>query len=90
MPKLSKKGVTRMILVMSIGWWTNNEVAPATTFEVLKDVLATKEKAENFLIEYYTNMHWTVIRPGMLKSEAATGLVILTEDVWNSFNDNLS
>jgi len=44
-------------------------------------VLATKEKAENFLIEYYTNMHWTVIRPGMLKSEAATGLVILTEDV---------
>jgi len=44
-------------------------------------VLAAKEKAENVLIEYYTNMNWTVICPGMLKSEAATGLAILTEDV---------
>jgi len=44
-------------------------------------VLAAKEKAENVLIKYYTNMNWTVIRPGMLKSKAATGLAILTEDV---------
>jgi len=44
-------------------------------------VLAAIEKAENVLIKYYTNMNWTVIRPGMLKSKAATGLAILTEDV---------
>ena len=74
-------GVTRMILVTSIGCGTSKEAAPATTFEVLKDVLAAKEKAENVLIKYYTNMNWTVIRPGMLKSKAATGLAILTEDV---------
>lgn len=33
-------------------------------YEVLKDVLAQKEKAENVLIKYYTNCNWTIIRPG--------------------------
>jgi hypothetical protein len=49
-------------------------------FEVLKEVLAAKERAENILIKYYTNMNWTIIRPGGLKSEPATGQAILTED----------
>jgi uncharacterized protein YbjT (DUF2867 family) len=73
-------GVTRMLLVTSIGCGTSKEAAPPTTFEVLKDVLAAKEKAENLLIKYYTNMNWTIIRPGGLKSEAATGKAILTVD----------
>ena len=33
-------------------------------YEVLKDVLVQKEKAENVLIKYYTNCNWTIIRPG--------------------------
>jgi nucleoside-diphosphate-sugar epimerase len=73
-------GVTRVILVTSIGCGSSKEAAPPSTFEVLKDVLAAKEKAENILIKYYTNMNWTIIRPGGLKSEAATGKAILTED----------
>lgn len=73
-------GVTRIVLVTSIGCGTSKEAAPAAAFEVLKDVLAAKEKAENILIKYYTNINWTIIRPGGLKTEAMTGEAILTED----------
>ena len=37
-------------------------------------------QAENVLIKYYTNMNWTIIRPGGLVSEAETKQAILTED----------
>jgi nucleoside-diphosphate-sugar epimerase len=74
-------GVTRVILVTSIGCGTSKEAAPPAVFEVLKEVLAAKEKAENILIKYYTNMNWTIIRPGGLKSEPMTGQAILTSDV---------
>lgn len=74
-------GVTRVILVTSIGCGNSKEAAPPSVFEVLKEVLAAKERAENVLIKYYTNMNWTIIRPGGLKTEPATGKAILTEDV---------
>jgi uncharacterized protein YbjT (DUF2867 family) len=73
-------GVTRVILVTSVGCGSSKEAAPPSVFEVLKDVLAAKEKAENILMKYYTNTNWTIIRPGGLKSEPATGKAILTED----------
>jgi len=73
-------GVTRLILVTSIGCGSSKEAAPPSVFEVLKDTLAAKERAENLLIKYYTNMNWTIIRPGGLKSEHATGNAVLTED----------
>lgn len=73
-------GVTRVVLVTSIGCGSSKEAAPPTVFETLKEVLAAKEKAENVLIKYYTNTNWTIIRPGGLKSEPATGNAILTED----------
>lgn len=73
-------GVTRLVLVTSVGCGSSKEAAPPAVFEALKDVLAAKERAENILIKYYTNMNWTIIRPGGLKSEPATGKAILTED----------
>ena len=73
-------GVQRIILVTSIGCGTSKEAAPPSVFEVLKDVLQAKEKAENILIRYYTNSNWTIIRPGGLKTEPMTGKAILTED----------
>lgn len=73
-------GVTRVVLVTSIGCGNSKEAAPPSVFEVLKDVLAAKEKAERILTRYYTNMNWTIVRPGGLKSEDATGTAILTED----------
>lgn len=73
-------GVTRVILVTSVGCGSSKEAAPASVFEALKDTLEAKTKAENVLIKYYTNTNWTIIRPGGLKSEEATGKAILTED----------
>ena len=73
-------GVTRVVLVTSVGCGSSKDAAPPAVFEALKEVLAAKEKAENVLIKYYTNMNWTIIRPGGLKSEPATGEAILTED----------
>jgi uncharacterized protein YbjT (DUF2867 family) len=73
-------GVQRIILVTSIGCGSSREAAPPSVFEVLKDVLAAKEKAENILIDFYTNSNWTIIRPGGLVSAPMTGKAILTED----------
>jgi len=73
-------GCTRVILVTSVGCGNSKEAAPPSVFEVLKDVLAAKTKAENVLIKYYTNMNWTIIRPGGLVSEPMTGNAILTAD----------
>jgi uncharacterized protein YbjT (DUF2867 family) len=73
-------GVTRIILVTSIGCGDSKDAAPPRVFDALKDVLKAKERAENVLIKYYTNSNWTIIRPGGLKSEPATGNAILTAD----------
>lgn len=73
-------GVTRVILVTSVGCGNSKDAAPPNVFEILKDVLNAKTKAENILIKYYTNMNWTIIRPGGLKSEPITNNAILTED----------
>jgi len=73
-------GVTRVILVTSIGCGSSKEATPPSVYEVLKDVLAQKNKAENVLTKYYTNTNWTIVRPGGLVSEAETGKAILTED----------
>lgn len=47
---------------------------------MLEKALKAKTLAENMLLKYYTNSEWTIIRPGGLKSEAATGTAILTEN----------
>lgn len=48
--------------------------------QVLEKALLAKTLAENMLLKYYTNSEWTIIRPGGLKSEPATGSAVLTED----------
>ena len=70
----------RVILVTSIGCGSSKEATPPSVYEVLKDVLDQKNKAENVLMKYYTNTNWTIIRPGGLVSEPETGKAILTED----------
>jgi len=73
-------GVTRVVLVTSIGCGSSKEAVPPSVLETLKDALTAKQKAENMLIKYYTNTNWTIIRPGGLKSEPATGTAIVSED----------
>jgi len=70
--------VKKFILVSSIGSGNSVVALPPQALETLKPVLIEKEKAEQYLIE--SGLIYTIIRPGGLKSEPATGNGVLTED----------
>lgn len=73
-----KAGVQKFILVSSIGAGTSVAAASPQVLAVLGKVLAEKDKAEQHLIA--SGLTYTIIRPGGLKSEPATGNGVLTED----------
>ncbi|MEH1941813.1 MAG: SDR family oxidoreductase [Nostoc sp.] len=73
-----KAGVQKFILVSSIGAGNSVVAASPQVLAVLGKVLAEKDKAEQHLIA--SGLTYTIIRPGGLKSEAATGNGVLTED----------
>lgn len=71
-----KAKVQRFILVTSIGCGDSVGALPPQALETLKPVLIEKEKAEQYLIN--SGLNYTIVRPGGLKSEPATGNGILT------------
>ncbi|MDF0553172.1 SDR family oxidoreductase [Kamptonema sp. UHCC 0994] len=73
-----KARVQKFILVSSIGSGNSVVALSPTALETLGPVLVEKEKAEKYLIE--SGLIYTIIRPGGLKSEPATGNGVLTED----------
>ncbi|MBW4641345.1 MAG: SDR family oxidoreductase [Gloeocapsa sp. UFS-A4-WI-NPMV-4B04] len=73
-----KAGVQKFILVSSIGSGNSAVALPPQALQTLGPVLVEKEKAEKYLID--SGLTYTIIRPGGLKSEPATGNGILTED----------
>src|SRR4028118_1148412 len=73
-----KAGVQKFILVSSIGSGESAVALPPQAMETLRPVLLEKEKAEQYLVE--SGLTYTVIRPGGLKSEPATGNGVLTEN----------
>ncbi|KAL7569018.1 hypothetical protein ACA910_021302 [Epithemia clementina (nom. ined.)] len=73
-------GVTRIVLVTTIGCGDSRGAITEPVYETLKGAIDAKNKAENLLIKYYTNSNWTIIRPGGLKSEPMTGRAVLTAD----------
>lgn len=73
-----KAGVQKFIMVSSIGSGNSAVALPPQALATLGPVLAEKEKAEKYLIE--SGLTYTIIRPGGLKSEVATGNGVLTED----------
>lgn len=73
-----KAGVKKFVLVTSIGAGESVVALPPRALEALGAVLAEKEKAEQHLIQ--SGLTYTIVRPGGLKSEPATGTAILTED----------
>lgn len=73
-----KAGVSRFLLVTSIGVGDSASAVDERTMQVLGPVLKEKEKAEKVLKE--SGLDWTIIRPGGLLSDAPTGTGILTED----------
>lgn len=73
-----KAGVKKFVLVTSIGAGESVVALPSRALEALGAVLKEKEKAEQHLIE--SGLTYTIVRPGGLKSEPATGTAILTEN----------
>jgi len=73
-------GVERIILVTSVGCGRTIGAIPVSVYRALEGALTAKDKAERDL-KLYTNLDWTIIRPGGLKNSATTGKAILTEDI---------
>jgi len=71
-------GADRFILITSIGAGDSRAAAPSGMLRVLGPVLVEKEKAERHLID--SGLTWTIMRPGVLKDNPATGRGILTQD----------
>eukprot|EP01038_Epipyxis_sp_PR26KG_P012305 gene12305-16502_t len=72
-------GVERIILVTSVGCGDTKTAVTPQVYRILEEALVQKTKAERDL-KTYTNLDWTIIRPGGLKTDVATGKAILTED----------
>lgn len=73
-----KAGAQKFILVSSIGSGNSAAALPPQALETLRAVLIEKEQAEKYLAN--SKLTYTVIRPGGLKSEPATGNGVLTAD----------
>lgn len=74
----AKAKVNSFILISSIGSGNSAPALPPNVMETLGPVLIEKAKAEDHLAA--SGMTYTVIRPGGLVSEPATGQAVLTED----------
>lgn len=70
--------VPRFILVTSIGCGESVVALAPHVLEALGSVLAEKQQAEQHLIA--SGLNYTILRPGGLKSEPATGKAVLTAD----------
>lgn len=69
---------SKFILISSIGSGNSRVALPPQALETLGPVLQEKEQAEQYLID--SGLIYTIIRPGGLKSEPATGNGMLTEN----------
>jgi len=72
-------GANRFVLISSIGSGDSAQALPENVLATLGPVLKEKAQAEAHLAA--SGLTYTVIRPGGLVSESATGQEILTEDV---------
>jgi uncharacterized protein YbjT (DUF2867 family) len=73
-----KAGVKKFILVSSIGSGNSVVAISPHVLLTLGAILKEKEKAEQHLVN--SGLTYTIIRPGGLKSELATGNAVLTEN----------
>lgn len=69
-------GIWRFVLISSIGAGATKAALPAPAYQTLAPVLVEKERAEDELIA--SGLTYTIVRPGGLKSEPATGNGVLT------------
>lgn len=72
-------GCERIVLVTSVGCGETKAALAPPTYKVLEEFLVEKNKAERDL-RMYTNLDWTIIRPGGLTNDEPTGHGVCTED----------
>lgn len=70
--------VRRFVLVSTIGAGNSRPAAPWIAKLVLGRFMKLKTAAESIL--QASSLDWTIVRPGHLKDDAASGRAILTED----------
>lgn len=73
-----KAGVQKFILVSSIGSGNSVVALAPHVLQTLGAILKEKEKAEQHLVD--SGLTYTIVRPGGLKSDLATGNAVLTEN----------
>jgi nucleoside-diphosphate-sugar epimerase len=73
-----RHGVQRMVLVTAIGAGDSRAVLTDNAWKFLGPVMEMKTQAEACLTE--SSLQWTILRPGGMASEPATGTAIRTED----------
>jgi len=72
-----KFGVKRVVLVSTVGAGDSYDAAPWPARRFLKDMLPLKTQAEDYLAD--SGLDYTIIRPGGLKSDPASGRAYLSE-----------
>jgi uncharacterized protein YbjT (DUF2867 family) len=73
-----RHGVQRMVLVTAIGAGDSRTVLTENAWKFLGPVMELKTQAESCLTE--SDLQWSILRPGGMASETATGTAIRTED----------
>ena len=73
-----RHGVQRMVLVTAIGAGDSRPVLSENAWKFLGPVMEMKTQAEACLTE--SGLQWSILRPGGMASEPATGTAIRTED----------
>ena len=71
-------GVSRVLMITAIGCGDSKAAVAAKVMEVLGEILAAKTVAENYLME--AGLDATILRPGGMTSDPASGTAIKTED----------
>lgn len=73
-----RRGVGRFVFVTSLGCGETRPHMAERVAAVLGPIVDAKTRAEERLVR--TSLAWTIVRPGGLRSEPATGRGVLSED----------
>jgi len=73
-----KAGVRRLLMVTAIGTGDSRSAVAPKVLEVLGEILEYKTRAEDYLVS--SGLDYTILRPGGLTSDPATGTAIRTDD----------
>lgn len=71
-------GIPRFVLVTVIGAGNSSDAAPWIARQFLKDIIALKTQAEDYLRA--SGLQWTIVRPGGLIDKATSGQATLKTD----------